>query len=541
MTQEEKAKAYDEALERAKAFEKKYGGDYAAYIFPELCESEDEKIRKNIIHILQVGGYMSPEEKDKAFAYLEKQKTSEEAIKYVKENHSPDEVSDFQAAMNIAVAKAYDKGVQDTLEKQKEHEPIDECNMHEPTLDEARKWNEAYEKGHSFGRKWIDAYEKGYSLGYENGRNEKKPILEVFGFKVGDAVRLKDGDGRKHIIKSFEEVEGLHGPNFYHVEFEDNSARDGIYPDEEYPNGYYTQMEKFEEEQKPAEWSLTDSTFIEEIDETLFMAETGRNEVVKNQIERERDWLKSLPKRFNIQPKQEQNSSEPIPDSVKFDEGFKTGREVGFREGVESVKTAKYLDLGNASQDYVYNHFCPGADFTPDYIKGLMEDAFIYGANWQKEQTKQEWSEEDEKMLDSIVNVLEVTPSARFIPIKRETMIPWLNSLPERFNLQPKQEWSEEDEKMLEVISYKISQHQGNDERSLFTTDEAEFIDGVEDKLKSLRPRPHWKPTEEQLKALLELEETYVLEHEVNQETARLYMVIKSLKEQLLKLMRGEL
>ena len=58
-------------------------------------------------------------------------------------------------------------------------------------------------------------------------------------------------------------------------------------------------------DQQPAEWSLTDATFIEEIDETLFMAETGRNEVVKNQIEQERNWLKNLPKRFNLQPKQE--------------------------------------------------------------------------------------------------------------------------------------------------------------------------------------------------------------------------------------------
>lgn len=51
-----------------------------------------------------------------------------------------------------------------------------------------------------------------------------------------------------------------------------------------------------------------------------------------------------------------------------------------------------------------------------------------------------------------------------------------------------KPEWSEADEKMLSVITYKISQHQGNDERSLFTPDEAEFICEIEDKLKSLRP-----------------------------------------------------
>lgn len=46
MTQEEKAKAYDKALERAKSFQEIYGGDYAEYIFPELAESEDERIRR---------------------------------------------------------------------------------------------------------------------------------------------------------------------------------------------------------------------------------------------------------------------------------------------------------------------------------------------------------------------------------------------------------------------------------------------------------------------------------------------------------------
>ncbi len=34
----------------------------------------------------------------------------------------------------------------------------------------------------------------------------------------------------------------------------------------------------------------------------------------------------------------EQPLEECVPDSVKFEEGFKTGRELGFREGVESVK-----------------------------------------------------------------------------------------------------------------------------------------------------------------------------------------------------------
>ena len=54
MTQEEKAKAYDEALLRAKS-KIKNNKDHILYeddvieIFPELKESEDEKIRKDLI------------------------------------------------------------------------------------------------------------------------------------------------------------------------------------------------------------------------------------------------------------------------------------------------------------------------------------------------------------------------------------------------------------------------------------------------------------------------------------------------------------
>lgn len=47
---------------------------------------------------------------------------------------------------------------------------------------------------------------------------------------------------------------------------------------------------------------------------------------------------------------------------------------------------------------------------------------------------------------------------------------------------------------------------------------------------------PKWKPSNEQMEALSKLEEMHVLEHEKNQENAHLYMVIKSIKEQLWKL-----
>lgn len=46
-------KKYLDALERANSFQEKYGGDYAGYIFPELRESEDERIRKRLIEYFE--------------------------------------------------------------------------------------------------------------------------------------------------------------------------------------------------------------------------------------------------------------------------------------------------------------------------------------------------------------------------------------------------------------------------------------------------------------------------------------------------------
>jgi hypothetical protein len=91
-------------------------------ILPELAESEDERIRKDIIAFLQsMNSHCEPAQdwdlRNRWLPYLEKHKTSEEAIRYVKENHSPDEVSDFQAAMNIEEDELMRNAVISTLER----------------------------------------------------------------------------------------------------------------------------------------------------------------------------------------------------------------------------------------------------------------------------------------------------------------------------------------------------------------------------------------------------------------------------------------
>ena len=87
MTQEEKAKAYDEALERAKAIndekdvDVESGTTICEYIFPELKESEDEKIRKEIISILRNTYWTSNRNRfNELVAWLEKQGDKDKLI-----------------------------------------------------------------------------------------------------------------------------------------------------------------------------------------------------------------------------------------------------------------------------------------------------------------------------------------------------------------------------------------------------------------------------------------------------------------------------
>lgn len=72
-------KKYNEALERAKKWEREHPHGYVIkdmmeYIFPELRESEDERIRNNIIVSVKMNGGLTQARKSEIYAYLEKQK-----------------------------------------------------------------------------------------------------------------------------------------------------------------------------------------------------------------------------------------------------------------------------------------------------------------------------------------------------------------------------------------------------------------------------------------------------------------------------------
>lgn len=253
MTQEEKAKAYDKALEIAKSYYGPACNEFLDTIFPELAESEDEKIRKWIITHLEnnyKGNYWATQ----AIAWLEKQKDLNKMIVV-----SPE-------VWDNAISDAYENGKKDD-EKQKElhyvNKRVDDI-MNMPELsafeqaltnfigyweDDEEHWPSQFVKKH--GKHILD-------MAREELQKEQKPVDLPAGFYVTLP------DGKKYYTKEMR----CNGMNVKVVE------------------------------PKPAEWSVEDKSFYDSI----------MCEVIKEGMHptpEQANWFKLLPERFNLQPKQE--------------------------------------------------------------------------------------------------------------------------------------------------------------------------------------------------------------------------------------------
>jgi hypothetical protein len=149
--------------------------------------------------------------------------------------------------------------------------------------------------------------------------------------------------------------------------------------------------------------------------------------------------------------------------------------------------------------------------------------------NWLKSlkdrvQPKQEWSEEDLSMIGRIRSIIEKYAfSQSAVDVNGELCEKefidadnWLKSLKDRVQPQPKQEWSEEDivaiDCAVEVLSKDLPSLAASIER-----------------LKSLRPQNRWKPSDEQMKALLWIIENTPKSVDINILLNSLYEQLKAL------------
>lgn len=108
-------------------------------------------------------------------------------------------------------------------------------------------------------------------------------------------------------------------------------------------------------------------------------------------------------------------------------------------------------------------------------------------------------SEEDSDMVDDIVKSLKKY-QLKMPNYRVELQIRWLKLLKDRVLPQPKQEWSEEDEKIKESIITGLEMlKDGASDKSLIALYNKKI-----DWLKSLKDRYTWKPSDDQMNALAE-------------------------------------
>lgn len=197
-------KKYKEANDKVAA---RFGSNIAKEIFTDLYESEDEKVRKEIMDFIDTKTIDSDERRNRWFSWLEKQGTSYtkrdvdnafvEGMAFAKDELEKQGEQKFiddltqQEVMDIAVAKCFEQG---------EQKPTDKV---EPKFQNGQwiVWqNKCYKVNYNgCGYELID--QNGLSTSLEYGTVDKSAHLWTIqeDAKDGDVLYLQK-DGKEHII-----------------------------------------------------------------------------------------------------------------------------------------------------------------------------------------------------------------------------------------------------------------------------------------------------------------------------------------------------
>ena len=203
-----------------------------------------------------------------------------------------------------------------------------------------------------------------------------------------------------------------------------------------------------------------------------------------------------------------------------YKEALERAEHVALTNEHKSAATYIFPELSETEDERIrkaiITHFVEGRAEVP--TKAVLDEWIAY-LEKQKEQKPAEWSEEERNGLTNTIALIQgykdSSPNDEYAQENCDYSLDWLKSL----RPQPKLEWSEEDKKKFNRIIEAIE----NDTTS--TKLELELISFLE----SLRPHPHWKPSEEQMNWL----ETAL---NLSQDKPRIHGIIESLYEDLKKL-----
>lgn len=435
---EEKAKAYDNALEIAKGLYAKDAPDslHLERMFPQLKESEDERIRKSLIDMLK------NDEKHylKEIAWLEKQGEQKQETSYLKFDF--DDILALQCCMETAEKVTEDKELYKKLQNlhSRLHDAYWLEKQGEQKQDPCEHCNDRRLNCHNFPCTKKKAFEQG------------KSALEV--------INEEKVDNANKVEPKFKDGDVLNSPSHHLV---------WIYKDNDHHH-----------------------------------ACVNMNYVTGNVTT---DGLISIPN--DACPAT--NDERTILLSNLEKSGYEWNAEKKELEIIDRRKHIKYEPN------------------SPSIIK-----------------EKTGWSEEDEKMLDSIIEEVRYIGDFPDYPTEEENelydeclaKVNWLKSLKERVQPQPKQEWSKEDEKKRNLLIDILNVNHPNGRFKVNPANtlnmEAMSKEELVDWLKSLQPQNTWKPSDEQIEVFEHFvrsigESGYSSPYENN--TKLLYSLLEDLKK----------
>ena len=311
--------------------------------FPELKESEDERIRKDIIALIEFGvskgSVVTPfsrTTKEEALAYLEKQKAKErldrmapiyndkesfesaleKAWKYYNESASRTVDSFEDDYIECVFSKGFREGFL-YKEKQKERKPAERLSKEEVESAEPKrkfKIGDVVTNGqdiytiHLMGsdRYWLKEHDCAtIPFEYENDWNKVEPK-----FKVGDKVKLASEP--KYPAREIVEIKdsayyfdsAVHLPFAKQDEWELVEQKKQIKWPHVEPISEEENLCLMPQEQKPVEWSEEDEKMIERLTRILELGSKGFHaDYTKEGYAEAYSWLKSLP--LNLKKKNE--------------------------------------------------------------------------------------------------------------------------------------------------------------------------------------------------------------------------------------------
>ena len=541
--------------------------DCVEEILPELKESEDEKIRKRIIHALH-GDVLDMEETNKALAWLEKQgqvKENADSLTQDNDEQKPSDKVELTPIFHIGdtlkrkggdytfivdrIQGGYyhcdhKNGAFFPIEEQDNWELVEQKSADEPKFKKGQwiVWQgKCYKVNYNgCGYELVGQYGLSTSLEYSTV-DESAHLWDISDAKDGDVLVVNGNTPQYMWIGIFKEHTGITFSSHCHyncgmIEFVTASARCKNHGSGKHIDIRPATKEEYDllfQKMKEAgyEWDA-EKLELRKIEEELTEFENVLADVCRGWIGEEIGWkdyiIKNSLPLLELAKKQfeeyEQKPSENKDAEQASIEYRKMREECGIKDPVmlDEIEEAYYE---GATREQKPSEWSKGdKDILNDAITAIdlmltdsfeeshpnLFKAFLAAKGWLKSlpqrfglQPKQGWSEEDKKKIDYICEDLRCAvenfkngKNVKGLHYEEiiESNIDWLKSLKDR--IQSKVEWSEEDSKRLQRIIDFLWYNRKGDTDTIYQQEQD--IDW----LKSLRPQNHWKPSDEQLDAL---------------------------------------